>query len=43
MPMNGNATGVNMDNIYLIYFMNGWLGRPINKDFDKIFLSSGIT
>ena len=37
VPMNGNATGVNMDNIYLIYFMNGWLGRPINKDFDKIF------
>ena len=40
--MNGNETGVIMDNIYLIYFMNGWLGRPLREDFDKIFISSVI-
>ena len=37
VPMNGNETGVNMDNTYLMYFMNGWLGRPLNANFDKIF------
>ena len=41
VPMNGNETGANTDNIYLVLYMNGWLGRPIIQDFDKIF--SNIT
>ena len=39
IPMNGTETGVNTDNLYLIAYMNGWLGRPIFKDFDKIFIN----
>ena len=35
--MNGKETGVNMDNLFIIYFMNGWLGKPLNDSFDKIF------
>ena len=37
IPMNGSATGVEMRNIYLINFMNGWLGRPLNDSIDEIF------
>ena len=36
-PMNGNETGVNMNKTILMMFMNGWLGRPLDKDLDKIF------
>ena len=35
--MNGNETGVNMNKTILMMFMNGWLGRPLDKDLDKIF------
>ena len=37
IPMNGNETGVNMNSTILMMFMNGWLGRPLNENFDKIF------
>ena len=37
IPMNGNETGVNMNSTILMMFMNGWLGRPLDKDLDKIF------
>ena len=37
IPMNGNETGVNMNKTILMMFMNGWLGRPLDKDLDKIF------
>ena len=35
--MNGKETGVNMNNIYIMNFINGWLGKPLNDSFDKIF------
>jgi hypothetical protein len=35
--MNGKETGVNMNNFFIINFMNGWLGKPLNDSFDKIF------
>lgn len=35
--MNGNETGVNMNNIYIMNFINAWLGKPLNDSFDKIF------
>ena len=38
--MNGNETGVNMNSTILMMFMNGWLGRPLNENFDKIFEKS---
>ena len=35
--MNGSITGVNMNNIYIMNFLNGWLGKPLNDSFDEIF------
>jgi len=35
--MNGSETGVNMNNVYIMNFINGWFGKPLNDSFDKIF------
>ena len=35
--MNGNETGVNMNNIFIMKFMNAWLGKPLNDSFNEIF------
>ena len=35
--MNGSETGVYMNNIFIMNFINGWLGKPLNDSFDKIF------
>lgn len=35
--MNGNETGVIMDKIMIVSFMNAFLGRPLKDSFDEIF------
>ena len=35
--MNGSDTGVKMNNIYLMNFMNIWLGKSYNDSFNEIF------
>ena len=35
--MNGSATGVNLNNFYLMAFMNAWLGFKYEDSFDEIF------
>ena len=35
--MNGNETRIHMNNIFIMNFMNAWLGKSLNDSFSKIF------
>ena len=39
VEMNGTETSCNMDNIAIVMFMNDWLGRYNESNFDEIFIS----
>ena len=39
VEMNGTETSSEMDNIAIVMFMNDWLGRYNQSDFDEIFIS----
>ena len=39
IPMNGSATGVDVNNTILIICMNVWLGKYLSDSFDEIFIN----
>ena len=39
VEMNGTETSSEMDNIAIVMFMNDWLGRKNDSNFDEIFIS----